>query len=143
MKKVKSKKLLSRLAVMSIICAMPPFAAHGQEIAAAGELTVTECKSMPAVTGSINQITGTDNGEEIRTTTDLKKWFDADISVKSASARYSSDETGQFVTQFVADIEYGGKTYHLIIGTGSKLKYRMVGENAVILFDETYCLPEE
>ena len=50
---------------------------------------------------------------------------------------------GTISTQLIVEVKYNGKLYQLIILSGMKLKYKLIDEKAVILFDESYFLPKE
>jgi hypothetical protein len=144
MKSLKSKKLLLALAAILMFGVMLPLTAYGQQTAEAKTLTVTQCLSFPTATGSNDQIVGIDSEKEIHTSTNIRRWFDSGITIETAGMEITVDANGTGTEQqFIVEIWYNKKLYTVIIKKGVKLKYKTVGDNAVILFDEAYCLPKE
>ena len=138
MKYLDYKKVMIRLGVVSILCAMPMFITCGQNTAT-GEFTVTEIQS----SGRNTYIVGKDSKKEVKTSGNILEWFDESISVDNAYTQIKGNSDETVSKQFVAEIKHDGKSYQLTVLSGMKLKYKLTGENAVILFDESYCLPKE
>ena len=92
-----------RLVVLSILCAMPVFTAYGQDTAT-GEFTVTNIQGS-GIGSNVFIVIGEDNEIEIKTSGNIRAWFENGISVESASQEFVADSDGAVSRQFVVDIK--------------------------------------
>ena len=129
---------MKRLLLTVILAVITAVCAYGQE-PATGEMTVTQAVSL----GSENYIVGTDNEKELKTSTNVLRWFDTGISVTNAMTEYALNSDGTVSRMvFVVNVTYQGKPYVVKIAADMKLRYRLAGENVIILYDEAYFSPE-
>ena len=119
---------------------MSLFTAHGQN-STIGEFTVTEYRG-----NDINKtynIVGKDGEKEVKTSGIYDEWFDKSVTVKSAYNLLRGTGDGVIVENHTVEVIHDGKLYQIIIIPGMKLKYELIDDKAIIMFDESYFLPIE
>jgi len=134
------KKIKKVLAIVPILCVMSLFTAYGQD-STIGEFTVTEYQG-----NDINKtyyIVGKDGEKEVKTSGIYDEWFDKSVTVKIAYNLLRGTGDGVIVENHTVEVIHDGKLYQIIIIPGVKLKYELIDEKAIIMFDESYFLPIE
>jgi len=134
------KKIKIVLAIVPILCVMSLFTAYGQD-STIGEFTVTGFQQNDRNKTLI--IAGKDGEKEVKTSGKYDEWFDKSVTVKIAYQELKGNDDGTISQKLIIEVEHDGKLYQLTILFGMKLKYKLIDEKAIIMFDKSYFLPKE